>query len=585
MAVYNRQENAVPFQYGISYKAGVQAPADDRIVLDYEDLYISTSTPATATLYHKAYTGMIVTVFESDGTPTVLVLKDAAPYTPGSVVAISATNYKTYWYAPQSTENQSILNELNELNASVVSALGNLNTSVINLNSSVNSAIGNLNTSVNGAVGNLNASVNGAIDSLNTSVNGAFGELNSSVNDAIDTLNTSVNGAIDSLNTSVDNAFNDLNTSLNNAIEGLNDYVDAIDSSVSVALNDLDTSINGYINDRISEIISGDVTVNTKFDGGDADDNFMMINKHGSLEKKTIGQLEEMTISEILKAILFEVVKPKRTQTESLTVSWVSTSNYGGSKLVDVGRSYPTASDFTYNYKSEQWNWVSSEGASGTAVSLSVYSGHTWKQYNTNSSSGTGNESWTDKTCVYGSNNGYFFVTLNLTAGGYAVDSTGSRTDTDGSYYKAPVAKTLTSSSSLSFSASYRLYTNANSCSTTSNYNKKDTNPGAYTGDNTKTKSSFLLPLSGTQNIYLQWPQLTSSQHCYLYVPIGYSISACNGANPTEAGTFNIPFDKSIVESNVTINNSYVDVTFNKYEITSSADVAIITLKVDIAKS
>ena len=331
--------------------------------------------------------------------------------------------------------------------------------------------------------------------------------------------------------------------------------------------------------------MSGEVELNLKFDGGDTDDNFMMINKHGSLDKKTIGELEQMTLSEIIKAILFEVVVPTRTQTESLSVAWASNSSYGGTKLVDVGRSYPTVSDLTYTYKPEQWNWVSSEGASGTAVSLSVVSSSIWKRSSTNSTSGTITTDWSSLKAQYGANNGYFFVTLNLSEGGYAVDSTGSTTDTNGNYYKAPVAKELNSSSLLKFSASLRSYSNASkftSSAATAWSNRNDTTM-TYNGDSYKSTKSGLLALSGNTTIYLQWPALNEGEHCYIYVPTTHKILSCAGADPTVSNTFNISFTPTKQSQQESITNDYNDTrAYDKYEVELGTGVGIVTMQVVI---
>ena len=264
MAVYKRQENAVPFQYGISFKEGVQAPADDRIVLDYEDLYISTSTPKKATLYFKAYKGMVVTVFEQDGTPTVLVLKNAEPYTPGHIKDVNAENYKNYWFAPQSTENQAIRAELDALNTSVNNAVGNINTSIVTLNTSTSTAIGNLNTSVNTAFGKLNASLNASISALNTSVvtrfgnlenkiNASFGEFSQSVdtlvNETIAAINTSIGNvstAVGTLRSDVSTLVGTTVTEINSSIADVSAFAHNVNTSTSAAvslLQEYDTSI------------------------------------------------------------------------------------------------------------------------------------------------------------------------------------------------------------------------------------------------------------------------------------------------------------------------------------------------------
>ena len=190
MAVYNRVENRVAFQYGITFGEGVQVPADDRIVLDYEDLYIDSESPTEATLYRKAYTGMIVTVFENDGKPTILVLKNAAPYTSGTVETISASNYKNYWYSPSS---ESITEDISDLKQKVIE----IDSSIVNLNTSINN-------------------VSSYVDALRSDVSAIDTEINTSIVD-VSTFAHSVN------------------TSTSDAISLLQEY----DTSIYVSLEEL----------------------------------------------------------------------------------------------------------------------------------------------------------------------------------------------------------------------------------------------------------------------------------------------------------------------------------------------------------
>lgn len=389
-----------------------------------------------------------------------------------------------------------------------------------------------------------------------------------------------------SINTSIgllENSVSDLERHIDSSYVEINNHINA---SINAVSRHIDTSIDSLDN-KINSLTM-DVSANLKFDGGDADPNFKMINKHGNLDKKTISQLEDMTISEILKAILFEVVKPHPVQTEQFTLKWIS-STYGGTNFVDVGAPYPAvANNLSYDYKPEKWNWQSSEGAAGTAVSISVDSGVTWKR----SSSKTAQvdvmteEQWRALNASYGSNNGYFFATINLTEGNYAVDSKGDTIDPDTNRpYKAPVAKELTAATStwLSFTASNRVYWNANkyyaSSANKTAWNAKNTEPGTYAGDAVQTKSNFLLPISGTYTFYLQWP--SERQNCYLYVPKTHRLNSCNGANPT-VEAFDIPFDFTVVDSTIKINNGYVDIDFNKYKITSRGAAGIATLQIVI---
>ena len=323
-----------------------------------------------------------------------------------------------------------------------------------------------------------------------------------------------------------------------------------------------------------------------------------MINKHGSLEKKTIGQLEEMTISEILKAILFEVVPPTPVQNESITISWKG-STYSSTKLVDVSIDFPTDdNDLQVHYKPAKYNWVSSEGARGQYdVSLNVLSKTTWKCNTSSNSTTTGNiiTDWSGMKAKYGTN-GYFFVSLDLAPGNYPVDSTNSSINPEnGQPYVVPSARTdVKSTTTLSFPASYRVYSNATnyeSVEATAYANRNGDNKPieTYKGADDKSTITNLLSLTATTDIYLQWPGITESEKntkpCYLYVPTNYKVSSCLGAHPL-SGKFEVT-GFSFVEQTGTenITNSYgAVVPCKKWKISWEGTKGIVTLKIGIQK-
>jgi hypothetical protein len=137
--VYTRKQNQVPFQYGISVNG--QTPLDDRLVLDYQDLYISATNPDTATLYKKAYQGMIVSVVSKrsdDRYSTVpFVLNDASPYTPGTVKNIDSTNLKVYWTSVGSGVSSGSIPVLNEDQVNTLKSTNDVPDNYINVDSKV----------------------------------------------------------------------------------------------------------------------------------------------------------------------------------------------------------------------------------------------------------------------------------------------------------------------------------------------------------------------------------------------------------------------------------------------------------------
>jgi len=263
---YNRQENAVPFQEGLSFKAGM--PADDRLVLDYSDLYISEESPTDATLYNKAYTGMIVTVFESDGKPTILVLKNADPYSAGSISTINSANLREHWFSPSSDSIEGDISDLNRRVGIIDTSIANLTKVDASLNASIashNASIVNLNTSISKVNASLNASIvsaNASIVNLNTSISKVNASLNASIvsaNASISKLDTSVKAvatSVDTLRNNVSTLVTQTVTAINASIANVSSYVQSVNASTSSAINLLrqyDSSNFVYLETLINE--------------------------------------------------------------------------------------------------------------------------------------------------------------------------------------------------------------------------------------------------------------------------------------------------------------------------------------------
>ena len=120
-----------------------------------------------------------------------------------------------------------------------------------------------------------------------------------------------------------------------------------------------------------------------------------MLSAHGNLPKDTsVAALENMTISELLAAILFEVATPKRTKAASASIGWASSSEF--KSTVDVGHPFPIDTDFAFTYASEEWNWTATSGESGTAVKLHTEGAKILYRSATDTTSG-GTANWNGK--------------------------------------------------------------------------------------------------------------------------------------------------------------------------------------------
>ena len=480
----------------------------------------------------------------------------------------------------------SINTSIVKLEASVGILKSNIDASYVEINNHIDASLNTLVSNMNTSFGDMQSRINASYDTLSTHINASYVEVNNHINASYNAVNQHIDASYVAVTNKMDASHNamvaSINASHNAMVESINASYIEVNQHIDASIDSLDNKINS---------LTLDVSANLKFDGGDMPDTNAMITKHGNLSIKTVAQLEEMTLSEIIKAILFEVAVPTKTVNEALTVSWNTNSAF--KNTVDVGHPFPVANtDFNYTYTSETWNWKASDGVTvGSPKTLSkVESGNfVWKHSTTNNTSGTISTDWSGKTAEFGTN-GYFFVTVNRTANQYAVDSQGRTKNDNGVYYKEPVSgEKNTTGTFLSFTASTKMYTNANNIKTdvTSAWSARNTSPGAYKGANDKsTVSGFLTTTTTNTTLYLQWPQIIdkSGNPCYLYVPTTHSVVSCKGANPTATNTFDVTGFTVTEVGTDTINNSYQDVSYKKYAIGWEGDKGILTLQVVIKK-
>lgn len=361
---------------------------------------------------------------------------------------------------------------------------------------------------------------------------------------------------------------------LDTSLVWLHQHVIDDERTVSASLNDVDSSITSIKNGNIY------------FKRGTANENTYMLSAHGNLAKNTtMKTLETMTISEILKSILFELATPKKTDaTASLT--WKSGSIYAS--YVDIGNNFPAASDFVQTYTNATAQWISAQDATvkggNTTISKfdsSVLQFCTSTGFNTvinvNSSSYT-----PSSYKVKEGTNGYFRNYVNYVAGSDAVDSLGNTTNSSGTKYFAAIATTKTSSI-LTFNGGYRIFSNANKISSSDLWSSRNTNPGSFRGNTNITKSDFIIESISGKTFYLQWSEnVTVSDAFYLYIPNKYSISSVGSADPTRTNAYN-NLDSTYYsqEGTATVNNGYMDFTYKKYHLTRVGGIC--TLKITVA--
>lgn len=256
--------------------------------------------------------------------------------------------------------------------------------------------------------------------------------------------------------------------------------MDVIDASI--------VTINASIMDISERIANGEQHYN---DTNMTDDSFATLTPHGNLPAgTTVEQLKNMSLSEILTKILFELAKPTRVQHAYVTIKWKSDSIY--KNVVDVGVKWPSSSEMEVTYYPEKYNWTSAQNPniSGTPVET-TRQGDTSILYN--------NGTWNSNNDVSAGTFSAFTGRVASIAGSDAVDSLNNDTDPDteqkyrsGSDAAADIENRLVSSinsasnKSLSFTASWRYYSNASETYTSASSawsNKSKENIAAYKGD------------------------------------------------------------------------------------------------------
>ena len=153
------------------FRALGQFPLDDRSVLgSLTDIFIDESNPKACPLYNLAYLGMSINVVEGDGTEenervvSTIILKDAAPYTPGKVVTVNRDNYRDYWKVEGKDLEEYLLAVIDDAVAALNSSINDLST---NINAHLDSSLNEMTEDMNDAVDIINHK----ISIIDTSIN------------------------------------------------------------------------------------------------------------------------------------------------------------------------------------------------------------------------------------------------------------------------------------------------------------------------------------------------------------------------------------------------------------------------------
>ena len=320
--------------------------------------------------------------------------------------------------------------------------------------------------------------------------------------------------------------------------------------------------------------VDSEIINNLYFNGEGAPDTQQMITSVGNLPAgTTIGELEQMTLSQIFKKMLFEFSVPKRIQISQFNA--VLTGEYSLGSVVEVGAPYPTALNFSTSYTPEKWQWVSNVNPAikGPIASLSVR-GAVKYYYNSENSTIGGTELPVDNVVSEGIN-GFLYATQEQLEGDYPVDSNNSIFDSEGNYYAELRTDTLTTGT-ITFRGGWRAYSNASKTYSDAStaWAARNTYPGSFLGNDAKVQTPNLILYSDTHTYYFQWPNNTlDSQLFYIYCPQTYKIISVYAASNTAQNEFDIVTDFE-PGTNVTITNAYNHSgPFKSYTIEKSAGI------------
>lgn len=347
-------------------------------------------------------------------------------------------------------------------------------------------------------------------------------------------------------------------------------------TGLNTSVNILEEEVDDIYNNRLAAIDSSIKNDYINFNGRDSAKDFAMIAPVGNMPKDTtIEDLEGMTISDILKKILFEIAIARKTRDMSATIAW---NNYATTQ--EIGATLPAPSNVTVTFNSEIWKCIASNGDEVKSYTLSTYNAAATKFYHNESNSKTGGtdmtlSSYTSGKVVEGTR--YVYVDVAYSAKDDAYDTDGTTKRADGK------SGTILATQILNYTGRWHMYSNAlyNGTDGTAAYNRRNTNPTGTVVSNAKTQTTAFANTGDTNAIYLQWPDATTEdQEFHIYVPDSLRIASVGRASNTVVNDWSTAVQTTLQTSRVNITNSKnASGSFKDYVITKP-DTAILTVKV-----
>lgn len=286
--------------------------------------------------------------------------------------------------------------------------------------------------------------------------------------------------------------------------------------------------------------ISTEIIEATYFQGGDTPDTLATLVPHGCLDEgTTIADLETMTISEILKEILFETVEPKRVDSTApkATIAWQSYTTPR-----EVGSAMPTTSNIKINFTADTYKNTASNGTLLNTFTLNKLNTSNSKFYFGASSSAINTDMSSETYANLVSNYvqpGTFYVRAEV-----AYDAYQDAKNSVGVVRHAGYGGTVNSTSNITFVGTYKILSNAlhtytNKSTAWSHVSDRETKDSTEWVD-TKIDYSGAPLVSASATVYYKWPSGTNAADVLkVYVPQGYKITSVKVASDTATDTYN----------------------------------------------
>lgn len=188
-----------------------------------------------------------------------------------------------------------------------------------------------------------------------------------------------------------------------------------------------ENNITDYWSDSTEEIEQATYWQNKN----NTDDDVTTLTKVGNFPAGySVGDLQQLTISEIIQKLLFEFVAPTKYKDFAATVSFKTP--FTGT--VEAGKPGPTTAHFSYTFTPETWRWASEVDSSKNAsYELSKFSSVAYYENTTNTKT-DGDIITTSQlsSVAKEGTNGYFYGIVTYSGKDNAKDSYGSDTYVEG---------------------------------------------------------------------------------------------------------------------------------------------------------